>query len=83
MTREDVLRQLFEDICYCLHRHEVQTWKDCPGTIEDRVNIALRHARDGLALLEGRLRPQDVGTNLAETIAYRDLREAGVAMFES
>ena len=76
-TKDDVVRQLLDDICYCLHRHEVQTWKDCPGTLEDRANIALRHARDGLALLSGRIRPQDVGSNLAQTIASRDLVAAG------
>lgn len=76
-AREDVLRQLLEDICFCLHRHEVQTWKDCPGTLEERSVIALQHAREGLALLSGKAGPRDVKEWLADRISRRDVAASG------
>jgi hypothetical protein len=77
ITRDDVIRQLLEDICYCAHRHEVQNWKDCPGTPEERLYAILKHARSGLAVLSGKLRPTDAGDALAEQIAFRDLAASG------
>jgi len=76
MTK-DTLRQLVEDICYCLHRHEVQTWRDCPGTIHERADIALAHARDAIGLLNGTLRASDCRGELAHNIAMRDLTASG------
>lgn len=61
VTKDDVLRQLFEDICHCAHQHEVQYWKDCPGTPEERLAMILKHARNGLAVLSDKIAPCDVG----------------------
>ncbi len=52
MDRKDELQQLLEDICYCLHKHETQHWKDCPGTDAERMHIALGHAREALFILK-------------------------------
>jgi len=52
MTGKDELQQLLEDICYCLHKHETQYWRDCPGTDAERMHIALGHAREALFILK-------------------------------
>lgn len=79
ITKDDVIRQLLEDIAYCAHRHEVQTWKDCPGTPEERLHAVLKHARSALAVMSGKLRPTDAGDALAEMIADREARPADTA----
>jgi len=52
MDSRDELQQLLEDICYCLHKHETQYWKDCPGTDAERMHIALGHAREALFIVK-------------------------------
>ena len=76
----DVIRQFFEDICYCLHQHEVDIWRNCPGTIQERSSIALQHAREGLALLKGKMTPHEARKWLAERIGRRDLAASGGIM---
>ncbi len=61
MTKNEVIRQLLEDICHTLHKHEVQTWKDCDGTDAERMATALILAREALAVVTDRLVPKATG----------------------
>ena len=77
IEEKDTLRQLLEDITYCLHHHEVDTWRDCPGTDRERMTTALQHAREALGLVEGKLKNYEVREDLAHRIACRDLAASG------
>lgn len=60
VSRDDVIEQLFGDICHLSHRHEVQYWLDAPGTPEERLRDILTLARKGLALVRGKIEPHHV-----------------------
>ena len=77
IDRMDAIRILLEEICHCLHRHEVQSWKDCPGTIEERSKFALSNARMALAVLTERADPLNALAALHERTANRDLAASG------
>lgn len=58
-TRDEVIEQLFADICHLAHKHEVQTWKDATGTDAEKLKEVLKLARNGLGLIRGKLRPHE------------------------
>lgn len=59
-TKTEVLEQLFKDICHLSHKHQVQYWLDAPGTDDEKLRDILKMSRDGLALVQGRVEPEDV-----------------------
>lgn len=59
VTRTEVLDQLLSDICHLAHKHEVQTWKDAPGTDAEKLQQILRLSRDALAVVRGKLLPKN------------------------
>lgn len=59
LDAKSIMEQLLCDICYESHKHEVQTWKDAPGTDAERLGVVLVLARKALALHRGTLRPED------------------------
>jgi hypothetical protein len=59
ISRDEVLEQLLADICHLSYKHEVQSWRDAPGTDAEKLAAVLKLARDGLAIVRGRLRPED------------------------
>lgn len=60
VTKDEVLQELFETICFLSHKHEVQYWKDAPGTDAEKLAEVLQHARKGLALVKGKIQPEHV-----------------------
>jgi hypothetical protein len=75
VTKDEILEQLLSDICYLSHKHEVANWKDAPGTDSEKLKNVLTLAREGLALVRGKLEPQHVDGGQASQIMER-LQEA-------
>ena len=47
------LEQLLGDICHQAHKHEVQHWKDAPGTDAEKLRAVLDLAREALEIIRG------------------------------
>lgn len=53
--RREQMENLCSAICHELHSHEVQHWKDAPGTPEERMKRALAHARELYSIIRNNL----------------------------
>lgn len=53
--RREQMESLCAEICHQLHFHEVQYWKDAPGTDRERMAKALDAARDLYAIIRNGL----------------------------
>lgn len=51
MNQRSKVERLLADICYQSFRHEVQVWKDAPGTDAERLRKILTLAREALSLV--------------------------------
>jgi hypothetical protein len=59
VTKEEVIEQLICDILHQSFKHEVQTWKDAPGTDAERMAEITKLARTALAVVRDKLKPED------------------------
>lgn len=60
VTKEEVLEQLICDILHQSFKHEVQNWKDAPGTDAEKLAEIVKLARQALALLKDKVKPEDL-----------------------